>query len=61
MSSPPPPIVKGDLIATYGTKTYGMQLFGVDPKQQTVVTTIGQKVTKGDFGDGAAPLLGLRG
>jgi lipoprotein-releasing system permease protein len=66
------PIVKGDLIATYGTKTYGMQLFGVDPKQQTVVTTIGQKVTKGAFerlnttadgivlGRGVAQTLGAR-
>src|SRR6266545_2073149 len=25
------PIVKGDSIAKYGTKTYGMQLFGVEP------------------------------
>ncbi len=66
------PIVKGDLIATYGTKTYGMQLFGVDPDQQTVVTTIGQKVTKGAFerlkttadgvvlGRGVAQTLGAR-
>ena len=43
------PIVKGDAIATYGTKTYGMQIFGVEPDQQTVVTTIGLKVTQGAF------------
>jgi lipoprotein-releasing system permease protein len=66
------PIVTGDAIAKYGTKTYGMQIFGVDPVQQTVVTTIGQKVTKGAFqrlsttadgivlGRGIAQTLGAR-
>src|SRR5687767_14443233 len=43
------PIVRGDAVATYGTKTYGMQIHGVDPERQVKVTTIGQKVTLGAF------------
>lgn len=43
------PIVSGDAIATYGTKTYGLAIHGVDPDQHVRVTTIGEKVTEGDF------------
>src|SRR5689334_16244430 len=43
------PMVTGDGIISYGTKTYGIMIFGVEPEQQTIVTTIGDKVTKGAF------------
>jgi len=43
------PQVTGDLIATYGTKTMSLAVMGVDPDQTTRVTTIGTKVTDGDF------------
>jgi lipoprotein-releasing system permease protein len=66
------PIVRGDAIATYGTKTYGIQVFGVEPDQQIKVTTIGEKITQGAFdrlkktangivlGRGMAQVLGAR-
>src|SRR3989440_12535617 len=44
------PQVTGDLIATYGTKTLNLSVIGVDPEQTTAVTTIGTKLTAGDFG-----------
>src|SRR5687768_15762516 len=40
------PIVRGDVVATYGTKTYAFQVHGVDPAAQIAVTTIGEKVTQ---------------
>jgi lipoprotein-releasing system permease protein len=43
------PQVSGDVIATYGTKTMSLAVMGVDPDQTTRVTTIGTKVTDGDF------------
>src|SRR4051794_17154176 len=43
------PVVSGDAICTYGTKTYGIAVDGVEPEQQVVVTTIGTKVIAGDF------------
>jgi len=43
------PIVSGDAIATYGTKTYGLAVQGVDPDQHIRATTIGEKVTQGSF------------
>ena len=43
------PMVTGDAIATYGTKTYGFIVQGVEPEQQIVVTTIGDKMIAGDF------------
>ena len=43
------PQVSGDLIATYGTKTINLSVFGVDPDATTKVTTIGAKVVEGDF------------
>src|SRR3954469_7853127 len=43
------PQVSGDVIATYGTKTMNLGVFGVDPDQTTAVTTIGTKVISGDF------------
>ncbi|HYO10351.1 MAG TPA: ABC transporter permease [Tepidisphaeraceae bacterium] len=43
------PQVNGDLIATYGTKTMTMSVLGVDPEQTLAVTTIGAKVTHGEF------------
>jgi lipoprotein-releasing system permease protein len=43
------PVVRGDATITYGTKTYGVQIHGVEPDAQTAVTTIGEKVTDGAF------------
>src|SRR3954468_17187227 len=43
------PMVTGDGIISYGTKTYGIMIFGGGPEQQTIVTTIGDKVTQGAF------------
>lgn len=43
------PIVTGDAVISYGAKTYGFQVDGVDPIEQVKVTTIGQKVTQGAF------------
>jgi lipoprotein-releasing system permease protein len=66
------PVVNGDAVATYGTKTYPLQLIGCDPEQQTRVTTIGTNITDGSFdrlkttangvvlGRGVALTLGLR-
>ncbi len=44
------PMVTGDAIATYGTKTLNLSIDGVEPEQQVVVTTIGTKLTEGNFG-----------
>jgi lipoprotein-releasing system permease protein len=66
------PQVSGDAIATFGTKTLNLAIFGVEPEQTTVVTTIGSKVIEGDFkrlkttgdgvviGRGVADFLGVR-
>ncbi len=43
------PMVEGDVIATYGTKTLGFNVQGVDPDAHLIATTIGTKVTHGDF------------
>jgi len=43
------PVVTGDAVVTFGTKTYPMQVFGVEPEKQVVVTTIGEKTTQGAF------------
>ena len=43
------PVVRGDAVATFGTKTYAFQIHGVDPRAQVSVTTIGDKVTHGAF------------
>jgi lipoprotein-releasing system permease protein len=44
------PVVQGDVIATYGTKTFGIVVEGVEPDAQTRATTIGDKMIAGDFG-----------
>jgi len=66
------PEVTGAVIATYGTKTINLSILGVEPEQQVKVTTIGEKVTHGDFsrlrksaggvilGRGVAEVLGAR-
>lgn len=66
------PIVKGDVTAVYGTKTYGMVVYGVDPDSQLKVTTIGDNLVSGSFdrlkttangvilGRGVALMLGAR-
>jgi lipoprotein-releasing system permease protein len=66
------PQVSGDAIATFGTKTMHLNLFGVEPEQITACTTIGTKVIKGEFarlkttgdgiiiGRGVADLLGAQ-
>jgi lipoprotein-releasing system permease protein len=42
-------IVKGDATAIYGTKTYGLVVYGVDPDRHTAVTTIGENLQEGSF------------
>ncbi len=66
------PMVEGDVIATYGTKTLGFNVQGVDPDAHLVATTIGTNVTAGDFkrlkstadgviiGSGIAQVMGAR-
>src|SRR5687767_9685424 len=44
------PVVNGNAIATYGTKTINVVVMGVEPERQTQVTTIGENVIAGDFG-----------
>ena len=44
------PVVNGNAIATYGTKTINVVIMGVEPERQTQVTTIGENVIAGDFG-----------
>ncbi|HLL90205.1 MAG TPA: ABC transporter permease, partial [Tepidisphaeraceae bacterium] len=43
------PQVTGDAIATYGTKTMNLAILGVEPDQQTVVTTINDDMVAGDL------------
>lgn len=43
------PMVNGNAIATYGTKTINVVIMGVEPERQTQVTTIGENVIAGDF------------
>ena len=43
------PVVNGNAIATYGTKTINLVVMGVEPEQQVKVTTIGEKLIAGDF------------
>lgn len=43
------PVVNGDAVITYGTRTYPIQLIGCEPERQTAVTTIGTNVTQGSF------------
>ena len=65
-------VVRGSVIATYGTKTYNLEIYGVDPDQHTQVTTIGEQLLMGSFdrlqtagngvviGSGVARQLGLQ-
>ncbi len=43
------PMVNGNAIATYGTKTMSLAIFGIEPERQLRVTTIGENVVAGDF------------
>jgi lipoprotein-releasing system permease protein len=66
------PEVDGDVIATWGTKTLNISVLGVEPEQQTRVTTIGDDMIQGGFsrlrttadgviiGNGVADLLGAK-
>ncbi len=45
------PEVYRDVIATYGTKTVNLSLFGIDPDRQVRVTTIGNDLLEGSFID----------
>jgi len=66
------PVVNDGAIARYGTKTLNIDVLGVEPEQQVRVTTIGTKLTVGDFsrlktaadgvviGSGIADVLGAR-
>src|SRR6266566_9852677 len=38
------PMVTGDAISTYGTKTLNLTIFGVEPEQQVDATTIGKDI-----------------
>lgn len=66
------PMVNGDAIASYGTKTVNVAVYGVEPADQLQVTTIGDNVTSGSFdrlkstadgvvlGAGVADVLGVK-
>ena len=66
------PQVIGDVIATYGTKTMNLNVHGVEPEQQSRVTTIGDDILEGSFtrlrttadgiiiGKGVADVLGAK-
>ena len=66
------PIVEGNAIATYGTKTLSVSILGVEPSRHQAVTTIGKDVVQGTFerlktagdgiilGQGVADVLGAR-
>lgn len=43
------PVVNGDAVATFGTKTMPLQIIGCEPTSQTAVTTIGENITDGSF------------
>ena len=43
------PVVTGNAIATYGTKTINLNVLGVEPERQVKVTTIGNDVIAGSF------------
>ena len=43
------PMVNGNAIATYGTKTLNLNIFGIEPERQVRVTTIGENVIAGSF------------
>src|SRR3954447_21298280 len=43
------PVVNGNAIATYGTKTLPMTVFGVEPERHLKVTTIGEDLVIGSF------------
>lgn len=43
------PMVTGNAIATYGSKTINLSIVGVEPERQTKVTTIGEKLLEGTF------------
>src|SRR5947209_283124 len=49
------PMVTGEAIATYGTKTLNLTVMGVEPEQQVEATTIGKDVVEG--GKDAFPRL----
>jgi lipoprotein-releasing system permease protein len=66
------PVVSGEVIATYGTKTATVGIYGIDPRQHLRVTTIGKDLITGSFdrldttadgiilGSGVASILGAR-
>src|SRR4051812_22077145 len=43
------PVVNGNAIATYGTKTLPLTVFGVEPERHLKVTTIGEDLVSGSF------------
>lgn len=66
------PVVSGDAIMTYGTKTANAAIYGIDPPTHLQVTTVGEDLIEGSFdrlsttadgivmGWGLASLLGAR-
>ncbi|HZL35784.1 MAG TPA: ABC transporter permease [Tepidisphaeraceae bacterium] len=66
------PTVQGNIIATFGTKTINLTIFGIEPERQVRVTTIAKDMLQGGFprlrttadgvvlGKGVADVLGAR-
>lgn len=66
------PQVYGDVVLDYGSKTFAVQVYGVDPIRQMRVTTIGDNMIEGDFarlkttangvvlGSGVASVIGAK-
>lgn len=66
------PVVQGNVIITFGTKTMNVTVMGVEPEQQTRVTTIGDDMVDGSFarlrttadgaiiGRGIADVMGIK-
>jgi lipoprotein-releasing system permease protein len=66
------PVVQGNIIVTFGTKTMNVNMMGVEPEQQTRVTTIAEDMVAGSFsrlrstadgvivGRGIADVMGIK-
>lgn len=66
------PVVQGNVIATFGTKTLNLSINGIEPERQVRVTTIADDMVQGSFprlrttadgivlGKGVADVLGVK-
>ncbi|MEI7767068.1 MAG: ABC transporter permease [Phycisphaerae bacterium] len=66
------PTVTGNMVAIYGAKQISISVIGIEPREQTRVTSIGDKIVDGSFerlystangvllGDGVARVIGAR-